>query len=396
MQRQVLPERDLEEGRRKERREPGVPGFSLGFIRAEEMTNDLSEQLSQTFVPTLTLMKLSGQFFGETSFSELRDLNPGKLVYLSRFYSLLVVLSLWLFVILGLASLFSEGFTSVDVFLYLFNIAAWSVQCACNVTICLALLPQVQSKSRSRFSQFITSFSTTTTDLKGLRRKSLKGLAFAGMVSLGNFAFALLWSFYINGVLYKYKPWNGNMGVRIIETGVGIYTSFAWSLPVQLYYTTCLVLERMFETLKDKVASSLDTDHPFTLSSLRQEYLRLCKVLEMADKVFSPFLLVTVALDVPLICVNLYQVIKITKNWSNEENTISFFAHMFWSVCLSSIVSLLCLFGGRVNEKVRSRVYKRQFKQTFSLTGSCSKNLFKQISIAMLAKKAIEISFQKS
>ena len=374
MQRQVLPERDLEEGRRKGRSEPGVPGFSLGFIRAEEMTNDLSEQLSQTFVPTLTLMKLSGQFFGETSFSELRDLNPGKLVYLSRFYSLLVVLSLWLFVILGLASLFSEGFTSVDVFLYLFNIAAWSVQCACNVTICLVMLPQVQSKSRSRFSQFITSFSTTTTDLKGLRRKSLKSLVFAGMVSLGNFAFSLLWSFHLNGVLYNYKPWNGNMGVWIIEVGVGIYASFAWSLPVQLYYTACLVLERMFETLKDKVTSSLDTEHPLTLTSLRQEYLRLCEVLEMADKVFSPFLLVTFALDVPLICVNLYQVIKVTKNWSNDENTIWLIAYMFWSVCLSSIVSLLCLFGGRVNEEVRSRVYKRHFKQTFSFTGSCRKS----------------------
>ena len=374
MQRQVLPERDLEEGRRKGRSEPGVPGFSLGFIRAEEMTNDLSEQLSQTFVPTLTLMKLSGQFFGETSFSELRDLNPGKLVYLSRFYSLLVVLSLWLYAIFGLASLFSEGFTSVDVFLYLFNIAAWSVQCACNVTICLVMLPQVQSKSRSRFSQFITSFSTTTTDLKGLRRKSLKGLVFAGMVSLGNFAFSLLWSFHLNGVLYNYKPWNGNMGVWIIEVGVGIYASFAWSLPVQLYYTACLVLERMFETLKDKVTSGLDTEHPLTLTSLRQEYLRLCKVLEIADKVFSPFLLVTFALDVPLICVNLYQVIKVTKNWSNDENTIWLIAYMFWSVCLSSIVSLLCLFGGRVNEEVRSRVYKRHFKQTFSFTGSCRKS----------------------
>lgn len=376
MQRQVLPERDLEEGRRKGRSEPGVPGFSLGFIRAEEMTNDLSEQLSQTFVPTLTLMKLSGQFFGETSFSELRDLNPGKSVYLLRFYSLLVVLSLWLFVILGLASLFSEGFTSVDVFLYLFNIAAWSVQCACNVTICLVMLPQVQSKSRSRFSQFITSFSTTTTDLKGLRRKSLKGLVFAGMVSLGNFAFSLLWSFHLNGVLYNYKPWNGNMGVWIIEVGVGIYASFAWSLPVQLYYTACLVLERMFETLKDKVTSSLDTEHPLTLTSLRQEYLRLCKVLEMADKVFSPFLLVTFALDVPLICVNLYQVIKITKNRSNDENTIWLIAYMFWSVCLSSIVSLLCLFGGRVNEEVRSRVYKRHFKQTFSFTRAAVENPF--------------------
>ena len=347
--------------------EPGASDFNLESLQAGEMTNDISEQISQIFGPTLTLMKLGGLFFGETILSEPRNSNAGKTVYLSRFYCLLVVLSLWLFVVIGLTTLFSEGFASIDLFLYLFIMVIWSVQCACNVTVCLAMLPQVQCKSGSRFSQFIASFSTTTTDLKGLRRKSLKGLAFAGMVSLGNFAFILLWSFYLNGVLYNYKPWNGNMGVWIIEVGVGIYTSFAWSLPVQLYYTTCLVLERMFETLKDKVTSSLDTDHPFTLTSLRHEYLRLCKVLEMADKVFSSFLLVTVALNVPLICVNLYQVIKITKNWSNDQNTISFFAHMFWSVCLSSIVSLLCLFGGRVNEKVRSRVYNRQFKQPFHL-----------------------------
>ena len=125
---------------------------------------------------------------------------------------------------------------------------------------------------------------------------------------------------------------------------------------MQLYYTTCLVLERMFETLKDKVTSSLDTEHPLTLTSLRQEHLRLCKVLKKADRVFSPFLFVTVSLDGPLICVNLYQLIKITKNWSTDPNMISLFGHLFWTVCLSSILSLLCLFGNRVNEKVRSKV----------------------------------------
>ena len=355
MPRQVLPEGEMEEGR-KGWTEPGASDFNLESLQAGEMTNDFSEQISQIFGPTLTLMKLGGLFFGETILSEPRNSNAGKTVYLSRFYCLLVVLSLWLFVVIGLTTLFSEGFASIDLFLYLFIMVIWSVQCACNVTVCLAMLPQVQCKSGSRFSQFIASFSTTTTDLKGLRRKSLKGLAFAGMVSLGNFAFTLLWSFYLNGVLYNYKPWNGNMGVWIIEVGVGIYTSFAWSLPVQLYYTTCLVLERMFETLKDKVTSSLDTENPLTLTTLRQEYLRLCEVLKKADRVFSPFLFVTVSLDGPIICVNLYQLIKITKNWSSDPNMISLFGYLFWTVCLSSILSLLCLFGNRVNEKVRSKV----------------------------------------
>lgn len=64
MPRQVLPERNLEEGR-KERSEPGVRGFSLGFFRTEEMTNDISEHLLQTFGQTLTLMKRTGQFFAD-------------------------------------------------------------------------------------------------------------------------------------------------------------------------------------------------------------------------------------------------------------------------------------------------------------------------------------------
>ncbi|XP_073255428.1 uncharacterized protein [Porites lutea] len=33
---------------------------------------------------------------------------------------------------------------------------------------------------------------------------------------------------------------------------------------------------------------------------------------------------------------------------------ISLFGHLFWTVCLSSILSLLCLFGNRVNEKAHS------------------------------------------
>ena len=289
MPRQVLPESELEEGR-KGRTEPGASDFNLESLQAGEMTNDISEQISQTFGPTLTLMKLGGLFFGETIFSEPRNSNAGKTVYLSRFYCLLVGLSLWLLVVIGFTTLFSEGFASIDLFLHLFILVTWFVQCACNLTVCLAMLPQGKSKSCSQFSQFISSFIATATNLKGLRRKALKGLVIAVLASLGNFVFVLLWSFHLDGVLYNFKPWNGNMALRIIEVGAATYTSLAWSLPVQLYYTTCLILERMFETLKDKVTSSLDTEHPLTLTTLRQEHLQLCKVLKKAERVFSPFL----------------------------------------------------------------------------------------------------------
>ena len=58
----------MEEGR-KGWTETCTSDFNLESLEAGEMTNDISEQISQTFGPTLRLMKLGGLFFGETIFS---------------------------------------------------------------------------------------------------------------------------------------------------------------------------------------------------------------------------------------------------------------------------------------------------------------------------------------
>ena len=103
MPQQVYPERELEESR-KDRSE-----LNLSNNRDQQTRNELSEQLSQTFGPTLFVMKLAGDFFGETTLTEPRDLNSnwGNSAYcISRFYSSFVVLAEWLLVVLGLITLF--------------------------------------------------------------------------------------------------------------------------------------------------------------------------------------------------------------------------------------------------------------------------------------------------
>ena len=342
-------EHDLEADQ-KETNESGHNEPSEQYHGDEEMRKTLAE----TFGPSLSAMKLAGEFFGETSsFTELRDSNREKSsVCIWRFYSVLVVLGQWAFVVIAVTSLFYEGFMSgINNFLYLMVTLIWYIQCACNTTICLIVLPLVHNKT-SRFVKLISGILTTETEFDGLRRKTLKGLSIACLVSVINSVVIVLFSIYYNGILAHFKPWNGHAAVRVFEIALGIFDSFAWSLPVQLYCVTCLVLERMFEMLKKKVTSSLDTAHSFTIVRLRQQHLKLCDVVELADKMLSPLLLVTITLDIPLICINVYQLIKISKKWSSDTDVILFIGYLYWSVCISCLLAVLCMFGIRVNEKV--------------------------------------------
>ena len=315
----------------------------------EEMRTNVPKQLSQIYGPILRAMKLSGELFGETIFTE--DATRGNFD-IFRYYSTLVVLGQWVLAIIGMTSLFYEGFSSVTSFFYLLITTIWYVQCAFSTTICFVVLPLAYNR-RSRFAQFISSFLTTGTELEGLRLKALKGLTIACTASVFNSVAIVFVSIYYNGIVSVFKPWDHHLTIRVIEVIFGNFNSFAWSLPVLMFCITCLVLERMFEMLKKKVISSLVTANSFTIARLRQEHLKLCEVVELADKVFSPLLFVIVALDIPLICTNVFQLTKTAKMWSSETDVIFFISHFYWSVCTTIKIAVLCMFGHRVTEKVR-------------------------------------------
>ena len=177
-------------------------------------------------------------------------------------------------------------------------------------------------------------------------QRPLKGLMFACAVSVLNSVVIVLVSIYFSGTVSVFKPWDHHLAIRVIEILFGILNSFAWTLPVLLFCVTCLVLEMMFETLKRKA-------NAFTIAHLRQEYLKLCGVVDLANKVFSTLVFVIVALDIPLICINIYQLINSARKKSREEaDMMSIVSYLYWSVCLLCLTAVLCIFGDRVNKKV--------------------------------------------
>ena len=71
-------------------------------------------------------------------------------------------------------------------------------------------------------------------------------------------------------------------------------------------------------------------------------------MVELANAVFSPLLFVIISLDIPLICVNFYQLIRRTSG----RETIVILGYIYWSSCFITLLVVIFVFGNRVNEKV--------------------------------------------
>ena len=312
------------------------------------MNTNRQSQLSAIFSPILITMKLTGQFFGETALVQIGRLRT---CYLSRFFSTLIVLGQWLLVVMSVVSHFHIGFSTTPKFFFLLLSTIWYAQCASSTTICLVALPLAQNRRQSRFARFLSSFGTNSPDLEGMKEKAVKGLTWGCLAALINTVVVTYFSVCYKGMISRFPPWYPHsdtyLAVWVIEMVFGTFDSFAWILPALIFCITCMLLEKAFETLQNKM--SKESIHSFTIAHLRREHLKLCEVVELANAVFSPLLLVIVSLDIPLLCINCHQLIK---SISNLEDTIVIISYLYWNLCVATLLGVVFMFGSRVNEKV--------------------------------------------
>ena len=278
------------------------------YPRENEMRTRQS-QLSAIFSPTLIAMKLTGQFFGETALAEI---GRRRTCFISRFFSTLVALGQWLLVVLSVISHFHIGISTMPEFFFLLVTTIWYTQCASSTTVCLVVLPLAQNRRPSRFARFLSSFVTNAPELDEMREKAVKGLTLGCLAALINTVVVTYFSVCYSGVISIFPPWyphsNTYSAVRVLEMVFGTFGSFAWILPALIFCITCMLLEKTFESLRHKM--SKESIHSFTIAHLRQEHLKLCELVELANAVFSPLLFIIVSLDIPLMCINVHQLIK--------------------------------------------------------------------------------------
>lgn len=322
-----------------------LPDEANKNINISDTNNVRHRELSRNVGRILWIMKLIGAYYGDISPDEDLQVNPS---FLSRFYCVFVLLGQWFLVVQCITSLFYEGLEQMSTFYLLLIGSIWYLQNASVTTVSLFILPK-RKKTHHPFIRFLKHMLSTATDSNGItaRRESIL-LASTCFMSAANAVCLVLLDVYQHVSVAMFRPWNGSLAYRVIGVLFGVFDSFAWTVPLNLFFVSCAVLEGMFDNLRKKIPR--ESPHSHDIASLRQEHKKLCEKVAMADKVFSPFLLVVISLDIPLVCINFHQLVK---SPSNKENITVLISVTLWCMTVTAKLALILIFGVKLNEKVR-------------------------------------------
>ena len=306
----------------------------------ENVNKELLQAVEGVYSPVLKTMKFFGAYFGDATFSRLVHVQTrgsyNKQSYVSRFYCGIIVFGLWLNFALPLVSIFFGG----PIYLLLF-FDMWCLLVALNGIVCLIVLPLTDSR-KSRFENFLSKVmfihtgNITLETVKSKMKTYLKIFPVFLLVSIGG---AVLLE--ATGMGFGlFEPWNTWFGFRIMsDVFLAIGCGF-WLLPMIFFCITCLLLESLFDDLYKRM-SSMD------LSALITEHNKLCEIVELADSVLSPLLLMFVGLCIPFLCFALYHMADL-----HERGTSFLAVSILWFLASSAVLAVVMVFGSRVNEKV--------------------------------------------
>ncbi len=218
---------------------------------------------------------------------------------------------------------------------------------ALNGTMSLVLL-RLSGSKKSRFENFLDSVLSF---IKNVNLKTVKGNSKKGFIMFCIFFITFVVVFvafetllHIN--LGTFEPWKQWFGFRILSTIFSFIGAGVWLLPIIFLCITCLILEEFVDDLHKRM-SSLHSNS-IDLVAFKQEYHRLCDVVELADKMLSPLLFEMVSLYIPLLCFSLYSVV----NFHEEDSFLFLVGNVLWTLLAASVLAVILLFGSKVNEKV--------------------------------------------
>ena len=324
--------------------EMSASSFSELKSHAKENVNEeLLKAVEEIYSPVLKMMKLFGAYFGDTSFNRLLNSSGPfkKQSYILRFYCGLSLAGLWLNFVVPLVSVFFGGPIYL---LLLFDM--WCLLVALNGTICLVVLRLTDAR-KSRFEKFIRNLISIRSEGINLEKVKSKRRSYLIMFSIfmvSGTAGVVACDVVLQMNLGTYGPWDAWIVFRISVTLFLVIGCGFWLLPMILFCLTCLVLESLFDDLHKGI--SLDK---VDLSDLRMKQNKLCEIVELADSMLCPLLLVIVGLSMPFICFALYLIANLP-----EENSISFLIIcLYWILASAAILAVVMVFGSRVNEKVK-------------------------------------------
>ncbi|XP_078373219.1 uncharacterized protein LOC144656849 [Oculina patagonica] len=232
----------------------------------------------------------------------------------------------------------------------------------------------IADNTKSRFENFLCNLLAVNgnVNFEKVKRKSRKGVIIFCFFFVSGAIGIITTYLVLNISIAAFKPWNEWLGFRIISLIFFMYGEGAWLLPVLFFYTTCLILEELFNDLHKRMSSlhSVSVD----IETFKMEHHKLCEVVELADKMLSPLLFAMVSVYIPLICFNFYN----TVNLPEEDKFMFLISNIFWLLTSASIVAIIMLSGSKVCEKIHGL---QKILQTFHVSKEDNEKLFDAIQL---------------
>ncbi|KAL9970434.1 hypothetical protein ACROYT_G022810 [Oculina patagonica] len=336
-----------------------VPTVNDSISDQESVNKGLLKTIDEIYTPVLKLMKLLGMYFGDTSLKQLIHASGRcrKGVYLQRIYCGVIVSGLWLNFVMAFVNIITG-----DNIYFFIMITLWCLLIAlCGTISLLVLCTPSADTTKSRFECFIRGVLVVNgnVNLVQVKNKSKKGIiCFIFVVTVSSVG-CLLSDLLLGLNLTSSLPFNQWFGFSIISAVFIIIGCGVWFLPILFFFITCSILEEIFDELHKRMSSM--RSNSIDVASLKTEYQKLCEVVELADKVLAPLLLVMVSVYIPLICFIFYQLV----NLPQEERLMALIANLFWLLAGASIFGIIMLFGSNVSEKIQGF---QKTLQTFPVT----------------------------
>ena len=153
-------------------------------------------------------------------------------------------------------------------------------------------------------------------------------VTFACTFAFFNTVLLVMLDFYENVSVARFRLCNGLITFRWIQLMFSGLDALAWRLACTLFYVSCDFLVQIFDNLGEKISTE-SPNVPY-IRCLRLKHGKLSETVTLADKVFSPLILLTIISDVPLMCINFHQLVR--SPFSSKESIIFIVDVYYWCI----------------------------------------------------------------
>ena len=320
--------------------------FNVESQEQENADERFLKAVEDVYSPLLRAMKSFGIYFGDVALEHFTDTSSPvrKRNILARIYCCVLISCFWLNCILTLTAMIFEN----DIYLVLM-MSFWCLFIALNATISLVVLPITGGK-KSRLEKCLSCLlaSVKMINLEKVKKNSRTALAVFCLLFIVSAAGVIAGALFLDGFnMGTFTPWHRWFGFRVFAPTFLIIGIGSWLLPIIFFCITSLMLETIFEDLHRRMLLSHST--PMDLTALKIEYHKLVKVVELADKVLAPLLLVFVSVYIPLLCFSFYNVAKP----HDRDSQMLFLLNLFWFLLAAATLAVVLVFGSKDGEKVQ-------------------------------------------